>query len=101
MNAGSYMHSICWVCTSCGFLLEGGQPHMECPICESYKDAFIDTPSHVEADIRKQFGDAINAAEARKTRLQILTDKGYTRKFRVKGRVTELVNLDSASRKTL
>jgi hypothetical protein len=74
---------------------------MECPICESYKDAFIDTPSHVEAEIRKQYGDAMNSAEARQTRLKVLAEKGYTRKFRVKGRVTELVNLDSASRKTL
>jgi hypothetical protein len=101
MNANSYMHSICWVCTSCGFLLEGGQPHMECPICESYKDAFIDTPAHLEAAVRKEFGDAFNSADARRTRLRQLAEQGYTRKFRVKGRVTELVNVDSASRKNV
>ncbi len=33
MNANSYMHSVLWCCTSCGFVLETGQPHMECPIC--------------------------------------------------------------------
>jgi hypothetical protein len=98
MNAGNYMHSICWVCTSCGFLLESGQPHMECPICESYKECFVNTPAHIEADIRTRFPDASNSAPARAERLATLRSKGFLKKFRVKGRYTELVNRANDSR---
>ena len=100
MKADTYMHSILWCCTSCGFLLEGGQPHMECPICEAYKDAFIDSPAHIEAEIRAEFGDDLtNGTLARRKRLELLRAGGYTRNFRIKGRVTEEVHRDAASRK--
>lgn len=98
MNANSYMHSVLWCCTSCGFVLETGQPHMECPICEAYKTSFIDTPGHIEAAIREQFGDLPNAAEARSRRLELLREGGYTRRFRLKGRITEAVHGDGDSR---
>lgn len=99
MKADTYMHSILWCCTSCGFVLEGGQPHMECPICESYKDAFIDSPAHVEAEVRAEFGDLSNGSDARRTRLAKLREGGYTRTFRLKGRVTEEVHRHGDSRK--
>lgn len=93
MNAKPFMHSVLWCCTSCGFTLEGGQPHMECPICEAYKDSFIDSPAHVEAEIRATHGDDLfNSAEARRERLQKLRDGGYLRTYRIKGRFTEAVN---------
>jgi hypothetical protein len=100
MNASSYMHSVLWCCTSCGFVLEGGQPQMECPICESYKECFIDSPAHIEADVRKQFGaDQFNSAAARAARLEALRAGGYTRRFRLKGRHNEVVNRVGDSRK--
>jgi len=100
INAGTYMHSILWCCTSCGFVLEGGQPHMECPICEAYKDAFIDSPAHLEAEIREKFGDDLsNSAEARRTRLAVMRERGYIKRFRVKGRTTEVVHAGVTSRK--
>lgn len=101
MNANSFMHSVLWCCTSCGFVLEGGQPHMECPICGAYKTSFIDSPAHVEAEIRETHGDLPNRAEARAERLQKLRDGGYTRTFRVKGRFTLAVNDEDPSREVL
>jgi rubredoxin len=102
MNAHSYMQSILWCCSSCGFVLEGGQPHMECPLCEAYKDAFIDTPGQVEASIRATFGnDASNTADARRARLAALRAGGFLRTYRVKGRVTEAVNSAAPSRRLL
>jgi len=101
MNANPFMHSVLWCCTSCGFVLEGGQPHMECPICEAYKTSFIDTPSHIEAEIRDTYGDLPNRAEARAERLVKLREGGYLRTFRVKGRFTLAVNDEDPSREVL
>lgn len=99
MNANAYMHSILWCCTSCGFVLEGGQPHMECPICEAYKESFIDSPAQIEAALRKQFGaDGFNTAAAREARLAQLRAGGFLRKYRVKGRHTEAVHNPGVSR---
>ncbi len=99
MNAATYMHSVLWCCTSCGFVLPGGQPHMECPICEAYKASFIDSPAQIEAELRGQFGeDATNSAEARAARLEALRAGGWLRKFRLKGRFNEAVNRPAASR---
>lgn len=72
---------------------------MECPICESYKDAFIDSPAHIESEIRDEFGDLSNGSDARRKRLELLRSGGYTRTFRLKGRVTEEVHRDGDSRK--
>lgn len=100
MNASSYMQSVLWCCTSCGFVLEGGQPQMECPICESYKECFIDSPAHVEAAMRTRFGaDQFNSAAARAARLTALREGGYLKKFRLKGRFNEVVHAPGDSRK--
>jgi len=99
MKADSYMHSVLWCCTSCGFVIEGGQPFMECSICEAYKSSFIDTPGHTEAAVREEFGDLYNSAEARQARLRQLRAGGFLRNFRIKGRVTEAVNHAKESRK--
>lgn len=99
MKADTFMHSILWCCSSCGFVLEGGQPAMECPICESYKSSFIDSPAHVEAEIREEFGELNNCAEARAKRLEVLKDGGYLRNFRLKGRFGYAVNDPDESRK--
>jgi len=92
------MHSVLWCCSSCGFVLEGGQPAMECPICEAYKTSFVDSPAHVEAEIRGRHGALANGAAARAERLQALRAGGYLRSFRLKGRFTEAVNTAAPSR---
>ena len=94
------MHSILWCCASCGFVIETGQPHMECPICEAYKANFVDAPAHIEAAIRERFGDAYNSAEARAARLDALREGNYLRRFRLKGRFTYAVDEPRASRTT-
>jgi rubredoxin len=99
MKADAYMQSILWCCSSCGFVLDGGQPTMECAICESYKDAFIDSPAHVESEIRDTHGELFNGSAARAERLEKLRAGGYLRSFRVKGRITEAVNAPDSSRK--
>lgn len=99
MNAKPYMQSVLWCCTSCGFVLEGRQPHMECPICEAYKSSYIDSPAHIEADLRDEYGELSNGAEARKQRLMRLREGGYTRSYRLKGRSTEAVHRPDASRR--
>lgn len=99
MKADTFMHSILWCCSSCGFVLEGGQPAMECPICESYKSSFVDSPAHVEAEIRERFGELSNGAEARAERLTRLRDGGYLKNFRLKGRFGYAVNAAGDSRK--
>ena len=72
---------------------------MECAICESYKDAFIDSPAHVESEIRDTHGELFNGSAARAERLEKLRAGGYLRSFRVKGRITEAVNAPDSSRK--
>ncbi len=102
MKAGVYMQSLIWCCGSCGFTLKGGQPSMECPICEAYKASNIDIPQHIEAALIEEFGaDLTNSAEARKKRLQLLEEGGYRKKSRLKGRVTEAVHQAGDSRKYL
>ena len=99
MNANPYMHSVLWCCSSCGFVMEGGQPFMECSICEAYKSSFIDSPAHVEAEIREAHGEMFNGADARGERLEKLRAGGYLRNFRIKGRFTEAVNQAKQSRR--
>jgi hypothetical protein len=72
---------------------------MECAICESYKDAFIDSPAHIESEIRDTHGELFNGSLARVERLEKLRTGGYLRSYRVKGRVTEAVNGSVPSRK--
>lgn len=102
MKTGTFMQSLLWCCTSCGFMRQGGQPIMECPICEAYKTAFIDTPQHLEAQLRETHGeDATNTADARAQRLELLREGGYLRTNRVRGRMTEAVHIPAASRRTI
>ncbi len=80
--------ALLWTCTSCGFVWQGGQPHMECPSCEAYKTAFIDIPQHLEAKVREGLkkDQAFNCTEARQQRLELMTQEGVDKRFRVKGR---------------
>lgn len=72
---------------------------MECAICESYKDSFIDSPAHVESEIRDTHGELFNAGAARAERLEKLKVGGYLRTYRVKGRITNAVHAPDPSRK--
>jgi rubredoxin len=100
MKAGTFMQSLLWCCTSCGFVHKGGQPFMECPICEAYKTAFVDIPQHIEAELIDEFGeDMTNSAEARDARLKMAREGGYLSNVRVKGRMTEAVHDAKDSRK--
>lgn len=102
MKAGTFMQTLLWCCTSCGFMRQGGQPTMECPICEAYKTSFIDTPQHVESQLIDTFGAGnTNVAAARAERLQVLRTEGYIKTNRVRGRMTEAVHKPAASRRTI
>ncbi len=102
MSAGTYMQSIMWTCTSCGFAKERDQPMYECPLCEAYKSVFISTPGHVQRELVEKYGeDGTNTAEARKERLQILKDKGYLETSRFRSRMLEHVYTTERSRKTI
>lgn len=102
MKAGTFMQSLLWCCTSCGFMRAGGQPLMECPICEAYKTSFIDTPQHIEAELIRQFGEGnTNHADARAQRLTILREQGLLKNHRVRGRFTKAVHRPNASRTSL
>ncbi|MEL6179766.1 MAG: rubredoxin-like domain-containing protein [Myxococcota bacterium] len=83
-----YTMALLWTCTSCGFVKEGGQPHMECPSCGAYKTAFIDIPQHLEVEIRSALkkGVSPNSAQARQQRLALMTEHNVFENFRVKGR---------------
>lgn len=99
MKAGTFMQSLLWCCTSCGFMRAGGQPVMECPICEAYKTSFIDTPQHIEAELIDRFGeDNTNTAAARAERLNILRDRGLIKTYRIRGRATKAVHKPTQSR---
>lgn len=72
---------------------------MECPICEAYKESFIDSPGHVEAAVRAAHPDAFNSAEARTLRLELLSKGGFLKNFRMRGRYTWAVHQPSDSRR--
>ena len=77
----------------------GGQPLMECPICEAYKSASIDTPQHIEALLLEKYGEGnTNNADARAERLQLLKSHGYLKNPRLQGRTTKAVHEPTASR---
>lgn len=83
-----YFQALLWTCTSCGFVYEGGQPKMECQMCEAYKTAFIDIPQHIEAQVREEFADLPpNHINCRERRLELMEESKSLRKFRVAGRV--------------
>jgi rubredoxin len=84
----TYMHAMLWTCTSCGFVYEGGQPKMECPVCESYKTSFIDIPQHIEREVRTEFDDLPpNHIKCREKRLELMDANDVRKKNRVAGRI--------------
>lgn len=102
MAAGTYMQSVLWCCTSCGFSIQFGQPKYECPLCEAYKSAFVDTPQHIERELKDKYGEGnTNSAEAREARLVILREHGYLKNNRFRSRQLESVFVTQTSRKTI
>lgn len=84
----TYMSAMLWTCKHCGFIYEGGQPKMECPVCESYKTSFIDFPQHLEREIRTEFSEVPpNHRDCRAKRLELMEEHNVDAKNRVAGRV--------------
>lgn len=83
-----YMQALLWTCKQCGFVYEGGQPKQNCPICESYKTAFIDIPQHIEAEVREANPDkSPNHIDCRNLRLELMGEHNVFSSNRVAGRV--------------
>ena len=83
-----YMQAMLWTCKCCGFLIEGGQPHYECPICESYKTSFIDLPQHIEQSVRSEFADLPpNHQTCRDRRLELMEEHDVDSNRRAAGRI--------------
>lgn len=83
-----YFQSMLWTCKTCGFVKEEGQPHMECPLCESYKTNFIDIPQHIESQVREEHPDKQpNHRACRELRLQLMKENDADDKNRFQGRV--------------
>ena len=84
----TYFQALLWTCQTCGFVKEGEQPHMECPICEAYKSNFIDIPQHIEAEIREKYPDKNpNNRACREMRLKRMQEEDADEKNRYSGRV--------------
>ena len=84
----TYMQAMLWTCKSCGFQIQGGQPHYECPICESYKTNFIDIPQHLERELRQEHEELPpNHATLRAARVELIKEHSLGRKRRAAGRV--------------
>lgn len=83
-----YFQALLWTCRTCGFVKEGDQPHMECPICESYKSNFIDIPQHIDRQIREEFPDKNpNARDCRDLRLKLMQEEDADGKNKFTGRM--------------
>lgn len=83
-----FIHALIWTCKSCGFSYIGGQPKMECPVCESYKTSFIDLPQHLEQRVREAFpGLPHNHRDCRLKRLELMESEHVVDNFRVAGRI--------------
>lgn len=88
MSYETYQHAMLWTCTHCGFELVGGQPHMECPFCESSKTAFVDIPQHIEDAVRAEFPDnPPNHRDSRALRLELMEKEGVRTLHRAAGRI--------------
>ena len=84
----SYMQAMLWTCKTCGYVIEGGQPHYECPLCESYKTSFIDFPQHLERTIRQGHPTLPpNHRDCRDQRLALIKEHGVDKKRRAAGRI--------------
>jgi rubredoxin len=83
-----YFQALLWACTSCGHVLDGGQPKMECEICEAYKTSYIDIPQDLEATVRQEFPDLPPGhVKCRERRLELMKAGDIGRKSHVAGRV--------------
>ena len=83
-----YLQALLWTCQTCGFVKEGEQPHMECPICESYKSNFIDIPQHIEQDVREKHPDKNpNHRSCREMRLKLMQENDADEQNTYSGRV--------------
>lgn len=83
-----YMQAMLWTCKSCGFVLEGGQPPYECPLCEAYKTSFIDFPQHLEQQLRTAHESLPpNHKDCRAQRLELIKTHGVDKKSRAAGRI--------------
>jgi len=83
----TYLHALIWTCRTCGFAYFGGQPKMECPVCESYKTNFVALPQHHEQAVRGEFPEnPPNHRDSRARRLELLNSEG-DRKNQVAGRI--------------
>lgn len=70
-----YFQAMLWTCQTCGFVMEGKQPHMECPICEGYKSSFIDIAQHLEKSVRQAHPEKNpNHRVCREKRLQLMQE---------------------------
>lgn len=84
----SYFQALLWTCKTCGFVKEGNQPHMECPICEGYKAGFIDIPQHLEAQIREEHPEKNpNHRVCREMRLDLMHESRADEQNTYSGRV--------------
>jgi len=98
----TYLHAMIWTCTSCGFSYFGGQPKMECPVCESYKTAFIDIPQHIEQTVRDEFGDnPANHRDNRARRLDLMDEYQVRSRNRAAGRVLPAASGNNMNPSTL
>lgn len=83
-----FLHALIWTCRTCAFTYVGGQPKMECPVCEGYKTNFVDLPQHLEQKVRDEFpGLPPNHKDCRARRLELMTAAGVLDNFRVAGRI--------------
>lgn len=83
-----YFQALLWTCTSCGNVLEGGQPMMECDICEAYKTAFINLPQHLERQIREEFPELPpKHINCRERRLELMKEHNVKGLATIAGRV--------------
>lgn len=84
----SYFEAMLWTCKSCGFVEEGGQPEMECPLCEAYKTDFINIPQHIEKQVRQQYEDLPpNHKKCRTRRIELMKEENVFEHHDVAGRV--------------
>lgn len=87
-SSSAYMQAMLWTCKTCGFVLEGGQPKYECPLCESYKTSFIDIPQHLERQVREAHDKLPpNHQSCRTARLSLMKEHGVDKLRRAAGRV--------------
>lgn len=89
-STDTFMYALLWTCASCGFMKEGGQPKMECPMCAAYKTSFIALPQHLEREIRDTEGLSElppNHKDCRAKRVAMIVEHDVKKISPVAGRV--------------